>query len=240
MLLCVTACCSVLQCVAVCHKTNLVPYHFALSLPSSASKGSVAVCCGLLQCVAVCCGSSQCDALCHTTICVAVCCSVLQRAAECCIVPHNNVCCIVLQFVAVCHTTNSASKLFSFSYPCSDSTGIFQTVCCSVLQCVLACIFSGMCVLQGVRDCNTLQYAATYWIGFQYARYMHALPIYTATHCNPLQHTAIHCNTLQYTATHYITLQHTTTHCNTLQHTATHCNTLEHTRVIDMCVCVRA
>jgi len=165
----------------------------------------VAVCCGLLQCVAVCCGLSQCDALCHTTICVAVCCSVLQRAAECCIVPHNNVCCIVLQFVAVCHTTNSASKLFSFSYPCSDSTGIFQTVCCSVLQCVLACSFPVMCVLQGIRDCNTLQYTATYWISVceVYARSsdLHCNPLQpTATHCNKLQRTATHCNTLQFTA----------------------------------------
>ena len=38
--------------------------------------------------------------------------------------------------------------------------------------------------------------------------------VYTATHCNTLQHTATHCNTLQ----------HTATHCNTLQHAATHCN----------------
>jgi len=27
-------------------------------------------------------------------------------------------------------------------------------------------------------------------------------PLYTATHCNTLQHTATHCNTLQHTATH--------------------------------------
>jgi len=46
--------------------------------------------------------------------------------------------------------------------------------------------------------------------------------LYTATHCNALQHTATHCNTLQRTATH----------CNTLQHTAIHCNTLQH----NMCV----
>ena len=44
--------------------------------------------------------------------------------------------------------------------------------------------------------------------------------LYTATHCNALQHTATHCNTLQRTATHCNTLQHTATHCNTLQHTA--------------------
>jgi len=72
--------------------------------------------------------------------------------------------------------------------------------------------------------------------------------IYTATHCNTLQHTATHCNTLYHTASHCITLHHTATHCNTLQHTAlvmvmcirqaahyntlhtaTHCNTLQHT-----------
>ena len=43
--------------------------------------------------------------------------------------------------------------------------------------------------------------------------------VYTATHCNTLQHLATQCNTLQ----------QTTTHCNTLQRTAMHCNTLRHT-----------
>ena len=65
--------------------------------------------------------------------------------------------------------------------------------------------------------------------------------LYTATHCNTLQHT---CNTLQQTATHCITTgdiigrwsdKHTARHCkikarcSTLQHAATHCNTLQHT-----------
>jgi len=66
--------------------------------------------------------------------------------------------------------------------------------------------------------------------------------VFSATHCNTLQHTASHCNTLQHTALHswytltYVytatqcnTLQHAATHCSTLQHTATHCNKLQHT-----------
>jgi len=42
------------------------------------------------------------------------------------------------------------------------------------------------------------------------------LRIYTATHCNTLQHTATHCNTLQHTAALCSTLQHSATHSNTL------------------------
>jgi len=66
--------------------------------------------------------------------------------------------------------------------------------------------------------------------------------VYTATHCNTLQHIYVSysffipvCvlwwtlfrsdnNTLEHAATHWNTLEHTAPHCNTLQHTATHCN----------------
>jgi len=79
--------------------------------------------------------------------------------------------------------------------------------------------------------------------------------MWTATHCNTLQHTATCCNALHHRASHmsWCELQHTATHCNTLQHaaprsaphcfahalcskqaeiymwTATHCNTMQHT-----------
>ena len=54
-----SACCSVLQCVAVC--------------------------CSVLQCVAVCCNVLQCVAVCGSVLqCVAVCCSVMQCVAVCC------------------------------------------------------------------------------------------------------------------------------------------------------------
>ena len=46
--------------------------------------------------------------------------------------------------------------------------------------------------------------------------------IWSATHCNTLQHNATRYNILQHTAAHCNTMQHTATHCNALQHTATH------------------
>jgi len=42
-----------------------------------------------------------------------------------------------------------------------------------------------------------------------------------------------------YTATHCNTLQHTATHCNTLQHTATPCNTLQHTALENIYQCLQ-
>jgi len=53
--------------------------------------------------------------------------------------------------------------------------------------------------------------------------------LFTATHCDTMQHTATRCSTLQHTATHCNTLQRTASHCNTLQHTAALCSTLQHT-----------
>ena len=122
-------------------------------------------------------------------------------------------------------------------------------VCCNVLQWAsVSCS-----VLQCVVDCD--MYAVTPRAARKgYALYVLPLSsaLYTATHCNTLQHTATHSNTLQHTPTHsnafqytaarrghalYVlplslvccsgllcTLQHTATHCNTPQHTPTHCN----------------
>jgi len=61
--------------------------------------------------------------------------------------------------------------------------------------------------------------------------------IYTAPHCNILQHISIHCNTLQHPATHCNKLGPRVGSCEMshiqvkrrLQHTATHCNTARHT-----------
>ena len=72
-----------------------------------------------------------------------------------------------------------------------------------------------------------------------------AVCVYTATHCNTLQHTSKHCRaedcrevTMQHnryltrctpiSSTHCDTLRHTATHCSTLQYTATQCNTMQH------------
>jgi len=53
--------------------------------------------------------------------------------------------------------------------------------------------------------------------------------LFTATHCNTLQHAATHCNTLYGIARSIVWCQ-----CRSLQHTATHCNTLH--RVVQDCV----
>jgi len=91
-----SACCSVLQCVAVCYiellwgvgwfwkcaavwlpslHRNLKPSRRGVKSMSSAR-------CSVLQCVAVCCSVLQCVAVCCSLLqCVAVCCSVLQCVA---------------------------------------------------------------------------------------------------------------------------------------------------------------
>jgi len=98
--------------------------------------------------------------------------------------------------------------------------------------------------LYGVRVWRDLSIPCVYT-----ARHCDTLQ-HTATHCSTLHHTATHCNTLKklcsslygvrvwrdlsipcvYTATHCNALQRTATHCNALQHTATHCHTLQHTQ----------
>jgi len=101
------ACCSVLQCVAVCCSVFSVLQ-------------CVAVCCGVSQHVAMRCNVLQCVALscallhlpqrasmcCRVLQCVAECCSVLQCVAECCTVRRvlycAAVCCCALQCVVVC------------------------------------------------------------------------------------------------------------------------------------------
>ena len=58
MLQCVAACCSVLQCVAVCRERicgNVSP-----TLPGTIVLQGVAVCCSVVKCGAVCCSVLQC------------------------------------------------------------------------------------------------------------------------------------------------------------------------------------
>jgi len=83
------ACCSVLQCVAVCcsgiagtNVTGCLSYatasHHIVSALSSEMQ-CVVLCCSELQCVAVCCSVLQCVTVCCIALqCVAVRCSVLQ------------------------------------------------------------------------------------------------------------------------------------------------------------------
>jgi len=126
-----TACCSVLQRVAVCCTD---PHGGLLSR----SKGvmSHTACCSMLQCVAVTLTVSCCHApreLCHEQR-IAECCSVLQRDAVCCSDPHgillsrskevmaHAACCSVLQCVAMCCSVLQC-----------------DAACCSVMQRVAAC-----------------------------------------------------------------------------------------------------
>ena len=77
--MCVAACCSVLQCVAVwCSVMRLSDPLIELAM-------CVAVCCSVLQCVAVWCSVMRLsDWLIELAMCVAACCSVLQCVAVWC------------------------------------------------------------------------------------------------------------------------------------------------------------
>jgi len=116
----------------------------------------------------------------------------------------------------------------------------YNTVCCSVLQCVAVC-----CSVLQCAHCNTLQHTATHHMSKCCDSYtyilMYILLQCVAVCCSVLQCVAVCCSVLQ-CVTHrstllvyfchgtlfvHNTLQHTATHCNTLQHTATHCNTLQ-------------
>jgi len=93
------------------------------------------------------------------------------------------------------------------------STFHFNTVCCSVLQCVAV----SCSVLQRIaKYCNVLQCAAVetlvslvasirvQWLSCTACPLLYTLHTlqYTATHCNALQRTATHCQTLQMTQAH--------------------------------------
>jgi len=112
----VAVCCSVLQCVAVDVREQLLMTRFPCNhepvhcrcLPVAHLLQRVAVtcvCCRVLQSMGMCCSVLQCVAVCCSVLqCVAVCCSVPQCAAVCCsvLLQCAAVCCSVLQCAAVC------------------------------------------------------------------------------------------------------------------------------------------
>jgi len=77
---CVAACCSVLQCVAVC---------------------CVAVCCSALQRVAVCCGVLQCFAVWYSAVGAQMSGTVVETSREVGVLLYVAVCCNMLQCILV-------------------------------------------------------------------------------------------------------------------------------------------
>jgi len=117
--ICVSVCCSVLQCVAIketgfhTKASNVKLFDITLEQVDMC----VAVCCSVSQCVAVCCNqrkgfsyeSLKCKTLrCHARVGGHVCCSVLQCVA---------VCCSVLQYVAVYWSALYSVKKASIAKP---------------------------------------------------------------------------------------------------------------------------
>jgi len=108
-IVCVTLCCSVLQCVqcvAMCCSGSqwFVPPRASVAWPPTRRAcHRVAMCCSVLQCVAVCCSALQ---------CLAECCSVFhllthqahtrRHFVRAILLQHVAVCCSMLQDVAVC------------------------------------------------------------------------------------------------------------------------------------------
>ena len=117
-IVCVTLCCSVLQCVqcvAMCCSGSqwFVPPRASVAWPPTRRAcHRVAMCCSVLQCVAVPCSALQSAAVCFTssrirriladTLCVPSCCSMLQCVA---------VCCRTLQCVAVGRTSSRIKRI---------------------------------------------------------------------------------------------------------------------------------
>jgi len=123
----VAACCSVLQCVAVCY-----PYQCSISIHLERVP-----CCSVLQCVAVCCSVLQCATLTNVVSVhtwneyrVAVCCSVLQCVAECC---------SVLPLTMWYQYTHGMSIKTHCIRRCRCSVLQCVAVCCGVLRCVAVC-----------------------------------------------------------------------------------------------------
>ena len=118
-----------------------------------------------------------------------------------------------LQWVTVVCVAVGCSALGCVAVRCSVLQCV--AVCCSVLQCVAVCCS----VLQCVSNCDSSSWSLdSPELKEPY------------THKTLLQHTAIK---MHHIATRCYTI-YTATHCNTLQHTATHCKLKEpYTRVFD-------
>ena len=144
MILCCSACCRVLQCVAV--SCSVVAGHNEDERTSNEAEIRyiyVAVCCSVLQCVAVCCSVLQCVAVCwsvlqYVAVCCSACCSVVQRGIQHdigsvlqCIAVCCSACCSVVQR-GIQHNIGSVLQCVAVSYNVSQCVA----VCCSVRQCV--------------------------------------------------------------------------------------------------------
>ena len=92
-------------------------------------------------------------------------------------------------------------------------------VCCSVLQCVVLCIFPHLADNFEFTHCNTLQHTAT--------RLQHTGQKPSATHCNRLQRRGVGDSARGHGVASVMRSQHTATHCSTLQHSDVLCNTLQ-------------
>jgi len=132
---------------------------------------------------------------------------------------------------------------------------VVVAVCCSVLQCVVACCnWADLGWAWFVQIWGSLSVDDSLFVRHTIHMWMFLSLRHATTHCNALQHTTTHCNKLQHTATHCNTLHITmlcyvnvsliarhnllqygwqrASHdelCDTLQHTATHYHTLQHT-----------
>jgi len=147
---CVTACCNVLQRVAVCCSAE----HLYRPITSTLCKcrsvhiyQHVALCCHVLQYVALCYGVLQ---------CVALCCRVLQSVAVCCSALYLR--CLITSALCKCHSLHIRQRV---AVSCCSILQCF-TVCGSVLHCVALCCsvlqYLAVCcsVLQCVAVCRSM------------------------------------------------------------------------------------
>ena len=154
MLQCIAACCSVLQCAAMCVKKRALELIGSITFTLTYTFNSDSAL--LLPCVAVCCSALQSEsARCSVLQCAVMCCSVLQCVA---------VCCRVLQYVAVYIFQTlgliggiAFSLTYNFNLDCEESSAsvllqcvakccIVLTVCCKVLHCIVGCCLVSQCV----------------------------------------------------------------------------------------------
>jgi len=129
----------------------------------------------------------------------------------------------MFQSAAVCQITALQHTATHCISTCHRSIGLVcmlrVAVCCSVLQCVVACCsVSNSCISICNRSMGLVCMLCVE------ERVSNAT--LTATHCNTLQHTSRHCNTLPHKNSQMpLSLEDTGTHFQKPQHTATHYRT---------------
>ena len=196
----VTACCSVLRCVALCY--SVLQW--------------VAVCCSVLQCGAVCC--STCAYMHPSRLGIEhldgfgkmfsqIRRGAFQNPSRCSISKREG--CMYAQVLQ--HTTPQVATCSILQHTAINGN--------TVPRCSRVHTATRYTTPQHTAThCDTLHHTAPYCTTLQLI----------ATHCNTLHHTATQCNTLHHNATNCNTLHHTSPYCTTLQYTAIHCNTLQH------------